>query len=43
MGHDLAIVVMQNLFFIGSYGIDTYVIHLIVLFKHECYMFIRIV
>jgi hypothetical protein len=28
MGHDLAIIVMQNLLFIGSYGIDTNVIHL---------------
>jgi hypothetical protein len=34
MGHDLAIIVMQNLLFIGSYGIDMNVIHLIVLFEH---------
>jgi hypothetical protein len=36
MGHDLAIIVMQNLFFIGSYGIDTDVIHLLALFEHQC-------
>jgi hypothetical protein len=32
MGHDLTIIVMQNLFFIGSYGIDMDVIPLFVLF-----------
>jgi hypothetical protein len=36
MGHDLAIIVMWNLLFTGSNGIDTYVIHLLVLFKHWC-------
>jgi hypothetical protein len=36
MGHDLTIIVVQNLFFIGSYGIETYVIHLLVLFEHQC-------
>jgi hypothetical protein len=34
MGHDLAIIVVQNLFFIGSYGINTDFIHLLVLFEH---------
>jgi hypothetical protein len=29
MGHDLAIIVVQNLLFIGSYGINTNVIHLL--------------
>jgi hypothetical protein len=38
MGHDLAIIVMQNLFFIGSYGIDMEVIHLLALFEHRCCM-----
>ncbi len=36
MGHDLAIIVVQNLLFIGSYGIDMDVIHLLVLFEHQC-------
>jgi hypothetical protein len=36
MGHNLAIIVVQNLLFIGSYGIDTNVIHLLVLFEHWC-------
>jgi hypothetical protein len=27
---------MQNLFFISSYGIDTDVIHLLVMFEHRC-------
>jgi len=36
MGHDLAIIVVQNLLFIVLYGIDTNVIHLIVLFEHQC-------
>jgi hypothetical protein len=31
-----AIIVMQNLRFIGSYGIDIDVIHLLVLFEHWC-------
>jgi hypothetical protein len=34
MGHDLAIIVMWNMFFIGSYGININVIHLLVLFEH---------
>jgi hypothetical protein len=29
MGHDLAIIVVQNLLFIGLYGINTNVIHLL--------------
>jgi hypothetical protein len=36
MGHNLAIIIAQNLFFIGLYGIDTDVIHLLVLFEHQC-------
>jgi hypothetical protein len=36
MGHDLAIIVMRTLLFIGLYGIDTNVIHLFVLFEHQC-------
>jgi hypothetical protein len=35
MGHDLAIIIMQNLFFIGLYGIDMDFIHLFVLFEHR--------
>ncbi len=38
MGHNLAIIVMWNLFFIGSYGIDTNVINLLVLFEHWCHV-----
>jgi len=34
MGHDLVIIVMRNVFSIGSYGIDKDVIHLLVLFEH---------
>jgi hypothetical protein len=34
MDHDLTIIVMRNLIFIGLYGRDTYVIHLCVLFEH---------
>ncbi len=37
MGHNLIIiVVVQNLLFIGLYGINTYVSHLLVLFEHQC-------
>jgi hypothetical protein len=36
LGHEMAMIVVQNLFFISSYGIDTNVIHLFVLFKHWC-------
>jgi hypothetical protein len=35
MGHDLAIIIMRIFFFIVSYGIDTDVIHLLVLFEHQ--------
>jgi hypothetical protein len=35
MGHDLIIIVMQNLHFMGLYGIYTDVIHLFVLFEHQ--------
>jgi hypothetical protein len=34
MGHNLAIIVVWNLFFIGLYGINIDVIHLLVLFEH---------
>jgi hypothetical protein len=34
MGHNLTIIVLQILFFIGAYGIDTDVIHLSLLFEH---------
>jgi len=37
IGNDLAIIVMWNMFFIGSYEIDINVIHLLVLFEHQCY------
>jgi len=35
-GHDLAITIVQNLLYIGSYGIDIDVIHLFVLFEYQC-------
>ncbi len=38
MGHNLAIIIMQNMFFIGLYRIDTYIIHLFVLFEHQCHV-----
>jgi len=34
MGHNLPIIVLQNIFFIGSYGINTNVIHLLILFEY---------
>jgi hypothetical protein len=34
--HDLAIIVVQNLLFIGLYGMDTDAIHLLVMFEHWC-------
>jgi hypothetical protein len=34
MGHDLTITIMRNLVFLGLYGINTNVIHLLVLFEH---------
>jgi hypothetical protein len=36
MGHNLAIIVMQTLLFIGLYGINTNFIHLFVLLEHQC-------
>jgi len=36
MGHDLVIIIVWNLLFIGSYEIDIDVIHLLVLFEHWC-------
>jgi hypothetical protein len=35
--HDLAIIIVQNLFFIGLYVIDIDVIHLFVLFEYQCF------
>jgi hypothetical protein len=35
-GHNLAIIVMGNILFIGSYEINTNVIHLLVFFEHWC-------
>jgi hypothetical protein len=32
----MAIIVVQNLFLIGLCGVDTNVIHLFVLFEHQC-------
>jgi hypothetical protein len=52
MGHNLAIIFVQNLLFIGSYGIDTKshsstcivcTLMLCALFRHECHIFVRIV
>ncbi len=39
MGHELVIIIMQNFLFIGLYGIDTDVIHLLVLFEHQCHVY----
>jgi hypothetical protein len=36
MGHNLVIIVVWNLFFIGSYQIDIDVIHLLIFFEHQC-------
>ncbi len=38
MGHNLTIIVVRNLFFIGLYEIDTNVIHLLLLFEHWCHV-----
>ncbi len=38
MGYNLAIIVMRNLLFIGSYGIDTNIINLFILFEHWCHV-----
>ncbi len=35
-GSQFGIIIMRNLFFIGSYGIDMNVIHLLELFEHQC-------
>jgi hypothetical protein len=37
MGHDLTIIFMQNLVFIGSYGIDLNIVHIFVFFEHRCH------
>jgi hypothetical protein len=34
MGHDLTIIFMKNLLFIGSYGIDMNIVHIFVFFEH---------
>jgi hypothetical protein len=34
MGHNLAIMVMQNLFFVGLLGINTNALHLFILFEY---------
>jgi hypothetical protein len=34
--HNLAITIVQFFLFISPYGIDTYVIHLLVLLEHQC-------
>jgi hypothetical protein len=36
MGHDSTIIVVWNFLFIGLYGIDMDVIHLLVFFEHQC-------
>jgi hypothetical protein len=36
MGHNFTIIVVQKFLFIGSYEVDTNVIHLLVLFEHWC-------
>jgi hypothetical protein len=36
MSHDLVIINVRNLFFIGLNRIDMNVIHLLVLFEHRC-------
>ncbi len=38
-GHNLIIIVVWNLLFIGSYGIYTDVIHVLVLFEHQCFVY----
>ncbi len=38
MRHDLAIIVVWNFLFIGSYGINTNAIHLLILFEHQCHV-----
>ncbi len=38
MDHDLAIIIMVKKNFIGSYRIDTNVIHLLILFEHGCHV-----
>ncbi len=35
MGHDLVIIIVQNIYFIGLYAIDINIIHLFVLFKYR--------
>jgi hypothetical protein len=39
MGHNLTIIVVRNLFFIDSCGINTNVIHLLVLFEHQFHVY----
>ncbi len=42
MGHNLAIIVVRNLFFIGLYGINIDVIHLPILFERYCVHYLNI-
>ncbi len=37
LGHEMAMIVVRNFFFIGLYGIDTNVIYLFILFEHQCH------
>ncbi len=37
MGHDLTIIVLQSLIFIGLCGINKDVIHLLILVEHQCH------
>jgi hypothetical protein len=38
MGHNLTTIIIQNLFFLSSYEIDTNVIHLFVLIEYQCHV-----
>jgi hypothetical protein len=43
MGYDLTMLVMWDLFFIGLYYLNTYVVHLKVMFRHGNCMSIHII
>jgi hypothetical protein len=43
IGHDLAIIIMCNSLFKDLCGINTYAIHLLVLFEHRCHVLVGIV
>jgi hypothetical protein len=38
MGHNLAIIIVRNLLFISSYGINIDVMHLFIMFEHQYHM-----